>query len=128
MSKFAKITLIALAAFAGVVFSDSNSEAQAFNAVDLVTHSINANGTSLDWDNNSQSIHITADDDARVQNSSGGTVYWWTGSSQPSGGGNQIANGNLYTFEQGQDLVVYKFGNSSTSGAQITLTVTGKPK
>jgi hypothetical protein len=89
--------------------------------------SINANGTTLCWNNTPSSTAITRNSSDTVTNNASVTVYYWTGS-QPSGGGTQLTARANHTFPQGTSTVTYNFGNSSTSGTQITLTVTGTGK
>jgi hypothetical protein len=68
--------------------------------------------------------NITLNDDAQVFNSSGGTIWWWVG----TGARNEIGNSGVKQFYQTTTTTIYNFANGSTAAAQITLTLTGKPK
>jgi hypothetical protein len=81
--------------------------------------------STLAWSGHS-TPSITANDDVKVYNDSSATAYWWPqGSSGPR---TSLAYDASYTFVQETATRIYDIANSSSGAAQITLTVTGKPK
>ena len=67
---------------------------------------------------------ITLNDDAQTTNSTGADVWWWVG----TGPRTQLRNTATTQFYQTQTTTTYEFANTQTAAAQITLTLTGKPK
>jgi hypothetical protein len=83
--------------------------------------SINAMVSNLTWESTNISTDAAS---TSVVNGTSQTIYYWTGATQPTNGGTPLT-ASTPPFTQGTATVTYSFGNSTTSGAQITLTVTG---
>ena len=67
---------------------------------------------------------LTFNTDAQTTSSSGATLWWWIG----SGPRTELRDTNTTQFYQTPITTTYNFSNNETGAAQITLTLTGKPK
>lgn len=67
---------------------------------------------------------ITLNGNAQTTNSTGANIWWWTG----TGPRTELRDTDTTQFYQTQTTTTYNFANGETAAAQITLTLTGKPK
>lgn len=89
----------------------------------MIDLTIISNDRVLAWSGYSTPA-LTFNDDAQTTNSTGADVWWWAG----TGARNQLRNTATAQFYQTPTTTTYYFANTQTGAAQITLTLTGKPK